>query len=367
MRAIFAIIFLSICLICNSTPAYSRPIVTVPSSRIVGRAIRKAKPKMYKQDKDLKMLNKVVLSSKKIVLEQYKDAFNPSIYKTDYGYLLVFRYCPDRRRDEFSYIGIVELNHIFEPISQPQLLETRFWNIDISSHVEDPRIFSLKGRLYLLYNDSPHTFLPNPQDRRDMYCAELLKNRGCYYLSLPVKLTYVDDYDFVLWQKNWVPFEWRGKLLLGYSIQSHNVLLPDLKTGLCTTFMKTEMNYQWKWGVLRGGTPAELVDGKYLAFFHSSAVVRSSASNGKKMPHYYMGAYTFSSKPPFNLEKITPYPIAGNDFYTPSEYRKRVIFPSGFVVSGDVIYVSYGKNDSEMWIAAIDKKKLLECMVQVRP
>lgn len=51
--------------------------------------------------------------------------------------------------------------------------------------------------------------------------------------------------------------------------------MPDLEIGLCTSFVKSEMKYQWKWGVLRGGTRAELVDGEYLAFFHSSNSART--------------------------------------------------------------------------------------------
>lgn len=60
-------------------------------------------------------------------------------------------------------------------------------------------------------------------------------------------------------------------------------------------------------------------------------------------------------------------PVLEHQWEKNPSYRKRVIFPSGFVVSGDVIYVSYGKDDLEIWIASIDKKRLQDCLVPVNP
>jgi predicted GH43/DUF377 family glycosyl hydrolase len=35
-----------------------------------------------------------------------------------------------------------------------------------------------------------------------------------------------------------------------------------------------------------------------------------------------------------------------------------VVFPGGFAVVGSLIYVAYGKDDREIWIATIDKDAL---------
>lgn len=83
------------------------------------------------------------------------------------------------------------------------------------------------------------------------------------------------------------------------------------------------------------------------------------------MWHYYMGAYNFSSKPPFEVTKVSQTFIDGPGFYTYSSYEKRVIYPAGFVREGDLLHVSYGKDDCEMWIATIDFAELKNSMVNV--
>jgi len=306
---------------------------------------------------------KCVISTKKITIEAYPDAFNPSICKIESGYLLLFRYCPDRRYDVFSIIGLVRLNENFEPVSEPQLLDTRFFGTLISPHAEDPRIFSIKGKLYITYNDSPHVFLPGGHDRRDIYIAELVQDNDLYSISLPVKLKHLTKYDAVRVQKNWVPFEWNDELYMIYSAQPHEILYTNLETGVCTPIYRTFMAVQWPLGIIRGGTPALLIDGEYLSFFHSSHEITSDASQGKKMLHYFMGAYTFGAAPPFAITKISEIPIIGENFYTNSGHHKRVVFPAGFVASKQNIDVVFGKDDKEIWRATIDKELLQKTLI----
>ena len=57
---------------------------------------------------------KIVISAKQIYLDDYPDAFNPSMIKFGKGYLLIFRYCPDTYNVPWvCYIGVVLLamNH----------------------------------------------------------------------------------------------------------------------------------------------------------------------------------------------------------------------------------------------------------------
>jgi predicted GH43/DUF377 family glycosyl hydrolase len=79
-----------------------------------------------------------------------------------------------------------------------------------------------------------------------------------------------------------------------------------------------------------------------------------------------MGAYTFSPEPPFEILQMTPEPLLSEDFYTPSYREKRVVFPGGFVARGPHIYVAYGKDDCEIWIATLDKEELKRTMVPVK-
>lgn len=308
---------------------------------------------------------KIVLMSKRIHLEGFPGAHNPSLFKIEQGFLLSFRYCPNPTEYPWlSFVGIVLLDDSLTPISAPELLNTRYKNDKTPSQSEDARIFSYRGRLFLIYNDNRET-LSSTSERRHMFIAELYWENDRFSLSAPLKLVYEQKYHTALWQKNWVPFEWNGSLLLAYTINPHEILYPNLKTGACYFCYETQAPLKWDLGPLRGSTPPLLVDGEYLAFFHSGTITSSPASWGQPMWHYFAGAYTFSKDPPFKITKFTPLPIVGEGFYTPSDYNKRVIFPGGFVLEDTLIYLAYGKDDREIWIAIIDKKALKKALVSV--
>ena len=122
----------------------------------------------------------------------------------------------------------------------------------------------------------------------------------------------------------------------------------------------------WPYGALRGGTNAVFLPqhNVYLAFFHSAGHLRTNA-----LKTYFMGAYTFSTEPPFSITAISEEPIIGEDFYNKQKHYywspRRVIFPCGCLADEHFIWVSYGKEDREMWIAKIDKKMLLDSLVPV--
>lgn len=308
----------------------------------------------------------VVVSTKKISLEDFPGSYNPSIISFGNGYLLTFRYPPDPIHRVFiSYIGVVLLDEKFEPISRPQLLNTRTLDCAVPSQSEDARLFSYRGRLFLIYNDNDSHVVKFHLNRRDMFIAELFQDGDKFILSTPLKLRYEKKYHHQLVQKNWVPFEWDNTLLLSYSIYPHEVIYPNLYDGMCYPCYESSSALQWDYGTLRGSTPPILIDGEYLAFFHSGLLFSSSASWDLPFWHYFMGAYTFAADPPFAITKMTPYPIVAEGFYTPSDCEKRVIFPGGVAVKDSNIYVAYGKDDCEVWVATIDmhalKKALVPC------
>lgn len=306
---------------------------------------------------------KLVVATKRIFLPEYPNAWNPSIIQVDSQYLLTFRYCPAPNNESFtSYIGIVVLNDQFEPVSTPQLLNTRNKNSKIPSQSEDARIFQYRDRLFLIYNDNADIVLTSIYERRDMFIAELFYTNEVFSLGNPVKLVYEAKYNSQVVQKNWVPFVKDEALLLTYTLNPHEVLYPNLKTGLCYPSYISSADIKWNFGSLRGSTPPLLVDGQYLAFFHSADFTSSPSSLSYDLWHYFMGAYTFSIEPPFEVTQITPLPITSEGFYTHSDYYKRVIFPGGFVLSDSYIYVAYGKDDRELWIATLDKEMLRKAL-----
>ncbi len=309
---------------------------------------------------------KIVLSTVKIELPQFPKAFNPSLIKWEDGYLLSFRYCPDRFFQPWlSYIGVVKLNTAFQPVSRPQLLNTRPMRAGTPSQSEDARLFVYNGKTYLIYNDNMDVAFPALWERRDMYIAELLYEEDRFSVSNPVRLIHKTKCYTQLWQKNWVPFEHEGALYLSYTINPHEVLAANFVSGICDPVHETNLEINWALGPLRGSTPPVYDDGEYIAFFHSGVISASPVSGGEEIWHYFMGAYTFSPFPPFELSEISPLPIVGQNFYTQSDYEKRVIFPGGCVIEGGLIYVAYGKDDCEMWIATLDKNKLKSVLVPI--
>lgn len=89
------------------------------------------------------------------------------------------------------------------------------------------------------------------------------------------------------------------------------------------------------------------------------------------MPHYFMGAYLFSEKPPFQMTSISPEPIIGPNFYSGKKHQTwkplRVVFPGGFVYDDTYIWVVYGRQDHEAWVVKLDREGLINSLIPVRP
>ncbi len=313
-------------------------------------------------DEFLPLGNEIIKETKQILLPSYPNAFNPSILKVDQGFLMTFRFSRDPHKDPTSYIGIVLLNDSFDVISEPELLNTRNTFSKTPTQSEDARLFTYRGRIFLIFNDNTEYIWRTVFDNRDMFIAELIHENGRYSLSLPLKLAY----GTVPVQKNWSPFEWNQNLFFSYSVNPHEVIHPNLRNGLCYQSYKTEGFIDWEFGTLRGSTPPILDDGEYLAFFHSARKMSTFYTHGWPLWHYFAGAYTFSAEPPFEMKKISPFPIVEETFYGFSNTIKRVIFPGGIVICGNAIYMAYGKDDCEIWIATLDKEALKNSLVPVQ-
>ena len=309
----------------------------------------------------------IVLATKRLIFPSYPNAFNPSLALTNFGLLLTFRYIPEPETPWISQVGIVRLDEeSLEPLSAPQLLQFPSEKRKTPCQAEDARIFHYNAKTYILYNDNTEIINSSEKARRDMFIAQLQEIEHSFVLSEPVKLFSHDHYQEVTCQKNWVPFDWYGHMLLCYSIDPHEILYPNFENGKCTLIAQSKIFNHWKFGKLRGGTPALMVDGEYLSFFHSSKKMYSVVSTDCSRFHYFIGAYAFCAEPPFKITKITPIPIVAKGFYRQSTAEKRVIFPGGFFIKDPYLHVAYGKDDQEIWIATIDKDLLKATMVPVQ-
>ena len=285
-----------------------------------------------------------------------EGAYNASIVEYDDGYLMAFRHDTYRTpigyylEDFHQYIGLIKLDENFQI--------TSLYYPCLGNRTYDPRLLKIKDTIYLIYacpnSLDPHSVFSSHLELGTIYFSEDgVSVNNCMELCAPFQR---------LWEKNWVPFNYKDRLLLAYTINPHIILKPSLSDGTCGLLCKTDPPICWSYGSIRGSTQASLVDGDYLGFFHS--YLQDPVTG---IHNYYVGAYTFSNKPPFGLLKISPKAFSHPDFYSAQKnalaFEKNVIFPGGFFVKGNKIYMSFGENDEAIKIMIIDKKKLFESMI----
>ncbi len=304
-----------------------------------------------------------VLQTQQIVIPEFPYAFNPSIIPFNDKILMCFRIIPYPKEPFTAWLGLIELGFDFEPLGPAQIIETRDPRASTPPRGEDARLFYVGENLYIAYSDNPYLRLTAGGYR--MVVGEIVSQDESFLISNPTRFETFENENPLIREKNWVPFSYQNTLLFAYSISPHLIL----KDG--NFFANSNPDLDWDWGILRGGTPALSLDsGEYLAFFHSVKRMATEHSHGKVMPHYFMGAYTFSSYPPFQITRISPEPIVGPGFYAPHTYKPYwgnniCIFPGGMIINDDHIFISYGRQDHEIWIAKLDKQKLLDSLIPV--
>ena len=70
--------------------------------------------------------NKIITEKKRYFFDQYPWSYNPSLIQVGEEFWLTFRYQPDLYNQHWlSDIVIVRLNQNLDPISEPQVLNTR--------------------------------------------------------------------------------------------------------------------------------------------------------------------------------------------------------------------------------------------------
>ncbi len=307
-----------------------------------------------------------VLESKQIHIEGYPLAFNPSLIRWKGEPLLFFR-ARDLKNRSTDGMGVVWLDEQLAPCSDAQILQIEYKGRTFPSKQQEPKPIAIGDRLFLIYNNTISPYL-NPEIRR-VHQVELFFDGNQFTAGAPdCYLEYTEE-NRQRPEKNWVPFEYDNELYLAYSIVPHLILRPVLGTSCCETFCQSSACAPWDWGVLRGGTPALLAGNEYLAFFHSSINMPSVYSKGKVVLHYVMGAYTFSAIPPFQITRISAEPIVSKNFYHGPNYRTwkplHVVFPGSFIQDEQFIWLAYGRQDHEIWIAKLDKQGLFDSLIPV--
>jgi predicted GH43/DUF377 family glycosyl hydrolase len=282
-----------------------------------------------------------------VQIEGVLAPYNASLIRRGDGYLLFFRY--DTRvehpiRPYFTHIGCALLGNRFEQIGEFVTIDTK------SNFSEDPRALSLGDKIVLSYND----FLPDQYVQRSIRYAildiETLQTQQVRNLHIHKQNI----------EKNWTPFSYGGSLYFEYFITPREVLkVAQLGEDGVEFFPQAWQRLPWpvKWGMPRGGTPACVIDDRYLAFFHSSFVAEG-------ITWYVMAAYTFSAHPPFQLTAISAHPILFRGIYdsailNTAPLNQYSVFPAGLVVEDDLIHISLGENDSAVKIVTLNREEIM--------
>jgi predicted GH43/DUF377 family glycosyl hydrolase len=318
-----------------------------------------------------------VLESKRIEIPGHPYAFNPSIVNWRGAFLLSFRELPlseesfpcPIQSSSLSQIGLQFLFDDFSLDGKAEILDLPGCMVNGEFHArsEDVRLITVDERLYIVYSTNLDEQVTEGGFR--MIVGELDYDGTRFSLKNYEMITKFPGESPNIREKNWVPFDYFGQLFLASHINPHAVLYPFLDgSGEAGLWDLTKADIAWKWGEIRGGTPALRVGNQYLSFFHSSIEVATEHSDGILMPHYFIGAYTFYKHPPFTLTHISPTPIIGKDFYEGKIYTYywkpvRVVFPCGFVFDQKHIWLFYGRQDHEIWAAKLDRKGLFDSLI----
>jgi predicted GH43/DUF377 family glycosyl hydrolase len=140
-------------------------------------------------------------------------------------------------------------------------------------------------------------------------------------------------------------------MLIYHPGRSHRVVeFNNMRPGLEYT-SESEFVSEWtpRFGELRGSTSPVLVGGEYWTFFHSSIGIKTSRGNSRR---YFVGAYTFSSQPPFNIISAVPEPILRGSYNDPTVGgAPPCVFPGGAILKDAEWTMAFGVNDCRCaWI-----------------
>lgn len=259
---------------------------------------------------------------------------------------------------------------------------------------EDPRLLAMTdGSLVIAYTAKESLFEPPKQC---FFNVRVSADTGLVEFNDTILL---EPQKSKMTQKNWIPFEYNGKLYFIQSIEPLHIventgLDPETRRGDIRTVIKispstslkhnqtrpshlhssTSISSIWRaeYGLpIRGGTPAILVRGVYLAFFHTVSRFQLPTL----LRTYFMGSIAFCPHPPFNVHLISAHPIVNESMYqgkwTDSKNIDYVMFPIGIVLDpvdpDKYVWISFGHQDIEGWVVKFELDGLFDSMETVAP
>jgi len=238
---------------------------------------------------------------------------------------------------------------------------------------QDPRLTIFNNKIIVFYTNrfvNPNYVRMGKAEliiNEEKKTIDIVKNNPC--IHPPPHVNHRLD------QKNWSPFIFNDTLLLIIYINPLTII--EMKESATSSeyldssvvSKSTFKELPWTYGSIRGGTNAIFLKNEniYVALFHSKTNLQEG-KNGRTT--YFIGAYTFSSKPPFELISISPFPVLHHWLYEGKwDYlTKRSIdycpFPMSLAIAKDnSLLLTLGHNDEYGYITKIKLESLLSSMI----
>lgn len=264
-------------------------------------------------------------------------AFNASMSRYKGGYLMVYR------PNEWS-LNACFLDQQFKPSHFRPLLEAS----------SDARlVWTPEGDLLMSFSSF------GSEGNEHIVATTIIE--GDKFVTRPVQR--VSPPALATRQKNWMPFEFDGKVYFVASVCPHVVYEWTGREAI----KRFESNWTSPWfykSQLRGNTNiVQLDDGSFLGTFHTAMTLSGCV-------FYDNGAYQFEGRPPFRVLRCSDRTYLRAEDGIEPPFRKagliRCTFPVGMVREGERLLISYGDSDSCVRILDTTVEEMLGLTVTVR-
>jgi len=263
-------------------------------------------------------------------ISQYKKEYNK-----DLSTVIIWRL---NELPKFSVVPLFSSQNICE---NSEFLET-------SQGVEDPRLFTFNGELYI-YGHFRGYLDECTHSPIILKVSEPFNIKNILKLRTP-NMRYIE--------KNWMPFEYKNELYFIYEIFPHIILKCNTQTGNCQPVYETNntIYHPLTKKHVGGGAPPVTIYIKNVPYFLTLSHTRENKPVITRKNFFYV----FRSYPPFDIVMIGP------EFNIMEDYRA-IEFGSGLLMSkdGKNVIISAGISDCYSVISEYPLKEVLDDMRHV--
>lgn len=271
--------------------------------------------------------------------------YNGSIIRHGGKVLMAYRYHPNNNLS--TRLGMAEFDEKWNVVKN-----TTIEVPSQSQSVEDPRLFTYQGQLWMSWVDAD---FPSPAPTCVVKIGRLTQVGSTWNIE-DVLQPQCEKNNGTAVEKNWIFWEHDKSLVFLYGIKDGCQWIASIPS-------YASPRARWPFGEIRGGTTPLPYKGKLLRFFHSSLDFEMPPSQRR----YFMGAAIMEPEPPFATIAVSKEPIVyGSELDDLSEterigclpHKKKVVFPAGAIIHEDGWVVSAGVNDCEIVLMNLKEKDL---------